>query len=72
MINKNKQVICDSCQKEIVGEPTIVYTNRNGWGVTRTKDNHFHKTAFDCAEAVEPVKIWLYKAKMSKREEQYG
>ena len=57
MITKDNKVMCDSCQKEIVGAKTTIYTNRNGWGVTRVKDNHFHVSPRECADATEPIKI---------------
>jgi hypothetical protein len=67
MITKSKQVMCDSCQKEIKQEPKIVFTNGKGWGAGRVKENHFHPTPLDCAYATEPVKIYMARAMTNER-----
>lgn len=65
MIRKDKKIICDSCHKEILVDVNTVNTNGKGWSL---KANHFHPTPLDCAEAVEPIKI--YKARsMNQRED---
>ena len=66
MITKDKRTVCDSCHKVIVGEVYTVPSLDANWGKTR-KATHFHLTPRDCAEAVEPVRIMLYKSKIVKR-----
>ena len=66
MITKDKRTVCDSCNKVIVGEVNTIVSVPGNWGKTR-KSTHFHPTPLDCAEAVEPVKI--YKARSMKQRE---
>lgn len=69
MITKDKRTVCDSCNKVIVGEVNTVVSVLDNWGKTR-KPTHFHLTPLDCAEAVEPTKI--YKARDKRNERVYN
>jgi len=68
MITKDKKVICDSCNKEIKDEPTVVSNNGKGWSNISKKVNHFHPTSLDCCNATEPTKIYMSRA-MTPRED---
>jgi hypothetical protein len=67
MITKDKKVMCDSCSKEIKDESTAINNNGKGWARYSTKFYHFHPTSLDCANATEPIKIYMNRA-MTQRE----
>lgn len=71
MITKDKKVMCDSCHKEIKGEANTIANHGRGWARYAKKFNHFHPTPYDCANAIEVVKIYMSRG-MNKREDNNG
>jgi hypothetical protein len=67
MITKDKKVMCDSCHKEITGEPSIVQNNGRGWSNISKKVSHFHPTSLDCSNATEPIKIFMSRGMNNER-----
>jgi hypothetical protein len=65
MITKDDKIMCDSCSKEIVGEPYVVNDKRKGWAITKLngqeylKASHFHPTAQECSMAIERITITI-------------
>jgi hypothetical protein len=66
MITKDDKIMCDSCSKQIVGEPYVVNDKREGWVVA----SHFHPTALECSTAVERITITMRRRYTQKDREQ--
>ena len=66
MITKDDKIMCDSCSKQIVGEPYVVNDKREGWVVA----SHFHLSAQECSAAAEKVTITMRRRYTQKDREQ--
>ena len=76
MKTKDDKIVCDSCMKEIAGEPYIVNNKAKGWGIVKlngkeyAKVNHFHPTPEECCMAIERVTITIKRPYTQKDREQ--
>jgi hypothetical protein len=76
MITKDDKIMCDSCSKEIVGEPYVVNDKREGWAITKLngqeylRASHFHPTAQECSMAIERVTITIKRRHTQRDREQ--
>ena len=76
MITKDDKTMCDSCSKEIIGEPYVVNNKPKGWAIVKLNGNeylkasHFHPTAQECSLAIEKVAITIKRRYTQKDREQ--
>ena len=76
MITKDNKTMCDSCSKEITGEPYIVNNKPKGWAIVKLNGNeylktsHFHSTPQECSVAIEKVTITIKRRYTQKDREQ--
>jgi hypothetical protein len=65
MITKDDKMMCDSCSREIKGDPYIVHNKPKGWAIVKLKGNeylkasHFHPTPQECSMAIEKITITI-------------
>ena len=76
MITKDDKTMCDSCSREIIGEPYIVNNKPKGWAIVKLRGNeylkasHFHLSPQECSLAIEKVVITMKRPYTQKDREQ--
>lgn len=68
MITKDDKTMCDSCSREIIGEPYIVNSKPNVWAIVKV--SHFHQSPQECSAAIDKVTITIKRRHTQKDREQ--